>query len=108
MDELRQRFPFSFLDLELAFFQAALWAHKGLLSQAKQKALENFVADLEPMVECVCDYQVWLQAMGVDVTGLRAMGAAESQMALEQKGFCGARLLNVATGIFVGTMVSGD
>ena len=49
-------------------------------SGKKREELDALISDLSTIPDSICDYRVRLRAMGVDTTGLRALGAAESEV----------------------------
>jgi hypothetical protein len=46
----------------------------------KRKDLDALISDLSTIPDCVCDYRVRLRAVGMDTSGLRGLGIAESQV----------------------------
>lgn len=61
-------------------FMGALAEETSKLEGKKHEKAEALIKDLMDIPEATCDYRVRLANMGYDVSGLRGMGAAESQM----------------------------
>lgn len=61
------------------FIEALEAEAMGLRGKDKKDMLE-FIKDLRPIAESVCDYRVRLKAEGVNIEGLRGLGAAEAEL----------------------------
>jgi len=48
--------------------------------EAKEKQLAALIRRIESMPGCIRDYREWLKEQGVNPTGMRPMGSAESVM----------------------------
>ena len=51
-----------------------------LETEEKEARLEQLIQQIEKHPEAVGDYRQWLQAQGIDTTGMRPMGSAEATM----------------------------
>ena len=61
-------------------FMRSLFEARPHVVGSKRKELDGLIADLSPIRECVCDYRIRLRALGVDTSGLRGLGVAESEV----------------------------
>jgi hypothetical protein len=51
-----------------------------LKDEAKEQQLATMIGRIESMPGCTRDYREWLSEQGVETTGMRPMGHAESVM----------------------------
>lgn len=63
-------------------FMATVAEELAKLPSAERQKAQGLINDLIPIADCIGDYRIRLQAMGIDTQGLRSVGATESRNSL--------------------------